>query len=536
MTAPLDRLTPASLAWLAAYDMLLGLRRLGEILSGLKPRWRPVAIGVAVLVAHAVAWPVARWIAAAAADPARAGLVQGGLAAILAFVASWMLAQSLMTVTRALFVRGDLDLLLSAPLPASKIVAARAIGLFMEAFGSGGFLLLPIANALALQGHAHWLGLYPVLIAMALATSSAGLALALGLFHIVGPKRARTISQVLAMTIGAAVALGIQALAVLPRDMRSSLLAALDLAPSAVRDGGSVPAWWPLAAVQGDAGSIVLLLLAGCTAFLLATRYLGPAFTASVLRSAGSDATVGSPRRSLVALPFTQEWRGVLRRKELALITRDPWVLGQLVLQMVYTLPIAFILWRSGIGQAIPAVAVTPSLVIIASQVAGSLAWIAISGEDAPEFMATTPVSRSAVEWAKLEAIALMVGALLVVPIVLVALTSIVAALVALAFAAAAGASCALVNLWHPTDGRRRSFMRRHQQSKLISLFEHAMLLVWAVAGAVAQINVLVALVPALLAVGLLMLARRVLVGRRQRAKSVGLSEMAAVGQPVPTA
>ena len=223
---------PGSLVWLAAHDARLGRRRLGDILSGLKPRWRPLVVAAAVLIAHAAAWPVARWIAAASADPARAGLIQGGLAATLAFVASWMVAQALMTVTRALYLRGDLDLLLAAPLPAAKIVAARAVGMVSEGLGSGGLFLLPIANMLALQGYMQWLGLYPVLLAMALATSSVGLALALGLFQLVGPKRARTVSQVLAMAIGAAVALGIQALAVLPKDLRAQLLASFDLAPS----------------------------------------------------------------------------------------------------------------------------------------------------------------------------------------------------------------------------------------------------------------------------------------------------------------
>ena len=60
--------------------------------------WRP-----------ALAWPAARWIAAAEADPARSQLLFCGLSALLGFAGSWMIAQSLLNVTRALYVRADLD-------------------------------------------------------------------------------------------------------------------------------------------------------------------------------------------------------------------------------------------------------------------------------------------------------------------------------------------------------------------------------------------------------------------------------------------
>ncbi len=503
-----------SLAWFIAHDARLSTRRLGDLLSNLTPAKRRLVLILAVIIVHAVAWPVASFIAAAEADADRKGLLLGGLIAVLGFATSWMLAQSLLSVTRSLYVRGDLDLMLSAPLPAGKVVAARMLGLAAENFGSSAVFLLPIAHALALQGHPHWLGLYPLVLALALITAAMGLAGALALFALIGPRRARTVAQILAMLIGAVVALGIQAIAVLPSDLRSALLGGLDMGALAVAGPFDHAIATVLHAARGDITAIVVLLAPAVALFGLAAGTLGPAFTSSVLRSAGADLT---PHRSAGRhrqTRFRAEASASIRAKELKLLTRDPWVLGQLLLQMVYTLPVALILWRSGVGQENPAVAFTPSLVIIAAQLSGSLAWIAISGEDAPEFMATAPVTRAAVEMRKLEVIAMLVGGLLLVPLAVLTVSAPLAGCVALLFCAAASISCALINLWHPTDGRRRAFMRRHAQSKLIGLFEHTLLLLWAIGGAVAQIKPVLGLLPALVAGLVLWVAWRVLARR----------------------
>jgi ABC-2 type transport system permease protein len=507
---------PGSLIWLLCHDARLAARRLGDLMPGLAPPRRRAVILALIVGGHALAWPVARWVAAAESDPERGGLLVAILVAVLGFALSWMLAQSLLGVTRTLYQRGDLDLMLSAPMPAPRIVAARTLGLAVENFASGAIFILPIAHALVLQGHAHWLGLYPLLAAMALASAALGLAAALGLFRLIGARRARAVAQAIAMVIGGVVALGIQAIAILPRDLRAALLGGLDLDRLSIDALAGHPAWAPVAAARGELGVLAFALAVAVALFLAATAGLGRAYMKSALISAGADLVPRAARRRAVTR-FVADPAVSLRLKELRLLARDPWIMGQLALQAVYTLPVALILWRSGIGAAIPAVAVTPSLVIITAQMSGSLAWIAISGEDAPEFMATAPVSRGFVEKRKLEMIAAIVGAALAVPLALLFWHAPLAGLIALAFCAGAGISCALINLWHPTDGRRRAFMRRHAQSKLIGLIEHAMLLLWAIAAAVAQIVLVLGLLPAAAALGMLWMARRMLVAKGVR-------------------
>src|SRR5215208_6241905 len=50
---------------------------------------------------------------------------------------------------------------------------------------------------------------------------------------------------------------------------------------------------------------------------------------------------------------------------------------------------------------------VVPVLVMAAGQLAGGLAWLAISGEDAADLIATAPVPVRQIVWAKVEAVML---------------------------------------------------------------------------------------------------------------------------------
>src|SRR5215813_10585014 len=73
-------------------------------------------------------------------------------------------------------------------------------------------------------------------------------------------------------------------------------------------------------------------------------------------------------------------------------------------MQMLYLLPPALLLWRSW-GEDGALVVLVPVLVMAAGQLAGGLAWLAISGEDAPDLVATAPIPRRMIVRAKVEAV-----------------------------------------------------------------------------------------------------------------------------------
>ena len=123
-------------------------------------------------------------------------------------------------------------------------------------------------------------------------------------------------------------------------------------------------------------------------------------------------------------------------RKEFLLLRRDPWLLSQSLMQMLYLLPPALMLWRSFSGTSTAIVLITPVVVMAAGQLAGGLAWLTISGEDAPDLVATAPLPPSRVTRAKVE-------------VVLIAIAVVFAPLVAaLAFASPGQAVVTAIGLW----------------------------------------------------------------------------------------
>ncbi len=147
-----------------------------------------------------------------------------------------------------------------------------------------------------------------------------------------------------------------------------------------------------LAAVLG-----VSLLMLGAAIVMVAPRFADCAIAAA-------GTTSGRPLRAAAgfrpASPIA-----MLRRKEWALLRRDPWLVSQTLMQMLYLLPPAFLLWRSFESGSTNVVLLVPVLVMAAGQLAGGLAWLAISGEDAPDLIATAPLTAHQVVRAKIEAV-----------------------------------------------------------------------------------------------------------------------------------
>ncbi|MDH7797257.1 MULTISPECIES: hypothetical protein [unclassified Beijerinckia] len=476
---------PGSFGWLIAHDLRLSLRRFQGMFGQLQPRTTALIVVAALLVFHALAWPVAHWLA----DDK--GLLYPALAAGVLFVLPWLISQALTGATRALYTRGDLDLLLASPLPATHILGARAIAIAAEAMGAVAILVLPIANMNALVNGWQWLAVYPTLLAGGLFATSLGIALALGLIRLIGPRRTRVVSQVVATCIGAAFVLGLQVLNMFPQGTREGIVAAIDRSDPGLFDRHGI-LWLPVRAAAGDLPALLTWSLVALGLFTVTCLIMGRAFTTSALQSAG----VAGGRTKQRPMRFNGNRGRALRRKEWRLIARDPWLISQLMLQVIYTLPVALVVWRSLGTQDAIAISVAPAIVVIASQVSASLAWLTLSSEDAPEFLASAPVTRREIERRKLEAVALPLGLFLALPLLGLALVSPIAALWTLVFATCAALSTALLNLWHPMPGRRVMVMRRHSQSKLIAMMEHLLSLLWAVAMVMAVLGSLFAFVP----------------------------------------
>jgi len=384
-------------------------------------------------------------------------------------------------ITRMLYQHGDLDLLFASPVSPRNALAARLFTQAIEAIASVGLLLLPLADACALQGRPHWLALYPALFASGLFGAGLGLMLALGLFFAVGPRRARVVSQVGATLVGASAVLSAQLVAMLPNSARARLFGAL--ASSSGHDALRRLAALPERAAAGDPVALADWIALALAMFVAAVWVCSGSFARAALQSAGAPS---APGRARSRTRFRAQLGPTLRLKEHRLLWRDPWLLSQMMLQVLYTLPVGVILWRSGGATGTAGIAFGPTLVVIAGQLAGSLAWVALSAEDAPDFLATAPVTRGAIERGKLAAIALPVAAIMTAPLIALAFASRWGAFCALGCGIGAAVSAALLMLWRQAPASRGLVLRRHSQSKLVALAEHWLSMLWAVATGIA--------------------------------------------------
>ena len=198
----------------------------------------------------------------------------------------------------------------------------------------------------------------------------------------------------------------------------------------------------------------------------------------------------------------------MLRHKEWTLLRRDPWLVSQTLMQVLYLLPPALLLWRNFGDHGDTLVVLVPVFVMAAGQLAGGLAWLAVSGEDAPDLVATAPISGGNVLRAKLEAV---IGAIAIVlsPVMLVlSLSSLYYALVASVGILIAAGSATVIQLWFRNQAKRSQFRRRQTSSRVATFAEAFSSISWAATAGLAAAGTWLAVVPAVIALGILAGAR----------------------------
>ncbi len=149
-------------------------------------------------------------------------------------------------------------------------------------------------------------------------------------------------------------------------------------------------------------------------------------------------------------------------------------------MQVLYLIPPALLLLRDMGPNAQVHIVLAPVLVMAFGQLAGGLAWLAISGEDAHDLVATAPVPERALVRAKNEAVlaVIVVGA---VPFLFgLAFLSPWAAGVTAVGIAVASASAIVIQMWFKVTARRTLFRRRQMASKAATFSEAFSSIFWA--------------------------------------------------------
>lgn len=485
-------MTGRALRFLLAHDLRLAwrdargaFRRLGD---------GPLAVLVVVLAAavHAAAWFMAR-----------PGL---DLAPGTGFVMLLMTAQTLNAASKLVYGRGDLDLILASPFPARVLLLVRGLALALGAAASAAIFVAPLADVGLARGDWRAGALYPALVAGALVATGLSLLLALGLLAVVGPRRTRMAAQIVATFIGGGFVIWFQ----VSRFVR----------PGPALFARPWPAWagriaaLPVRAAEGDPASLAAWVAFALVFYGGVALALGGAFTRSV-QAVAVVPDIAPKRRAGGGFdrPFAASLGAALRAKELRLLRRDPWILSQLLQQVLYMLPLLVGLW-TGTGGNGP-LTLAPVVVVVSFQVAASLTWLSLAGEDAPDLLATAPVTGRALRGAKLATVGLIVAVLAALPLAWLAVLDPGAAPGTVALSALAVRAATLLGSWYAAPAKRSSFAARHRESKLMALVEMVMSALLGLAAAVLATGSAWTVLP-LGAAGAVLLAARPRRGRRR--------------------
>lgn len=494
---------PGSIGWFALQETRLAWRDwLSLMTAGRRRRTITVIAGFTVfaLLAHGLALLILPTTPLSGKADTHALLVISGV-----LLAAWlmMLSQAIESVTRVFYARGDLDLILTSPATASRLFAVRILAIVVTLLLMALLLAVPFIDVLVWRGGALWLCGYVVTVALAMDAVAVAVVLTIAMFHTLGPKRTRAISQIASAVIGAAFAISMQfaAFSSLGSTARLDVLhtpVLLRLAPAR----GSI-VWLPADAVLGHPAAVVALLGVSMLALAAATCLCAPRFGRFAL-AAGATAPAAMPQ-----VRRRMRFRGAssaqaLRRKEWILLLRDPWLMSQTLMQLLYLAPAGFLLWRGFYANGDALALLVPVLIVTAGQLAGGLAWLAVSGEDAPDLVASAPVSAGSVLWAKTAAVFGGIAVVFAPFVLLLAIGAPFPALVACTgIGIAAGCSTA-IQFWFRTQARRSLFRRRQTSSRIATYAEALSSIGWAGTGALAAAGTWLACIPGCIVVAVL--------------------------------
>jgi ABC-2 type transport system permease protein len=505
----------ASIPWFLGHELRVAWRSFGAAQKrGAVPKKRrfrisPVA-GALIILAVATALGVPAALALRGVeivpDPVIAIIVD----AVILLIFSLMLSQTLVAAVDAFYQRGDLDLLLASPVSPTKILTVRALAIAVNPAMLFGALATPFLLPAAVLGHPELLGTYIVIGAMSLLATAIGLALAIVLFRVIGPRRTRTVAQVLAAVIGALFVIAAQ----LPNIISNNEQGANfwnEWILGLVAEGG-LPAFarWPAEAILGNVAILLAIAVIAIIAFAIVAIWVGRRFAGDAAAANSADRAKRRRAPGRTRARFGGTALSATIAKEGRLLRRDPGLISQILLRVFYIIPLGFFVFTSDdLGATFNGVVVAAAIALLAGQLAGSVAWITLSAEDAPELLAASPVPIGSFWRAKLLA-TVGLPAILLSP-VLIGLLFIdpVAGVIAIVAGAGSAISAGLINLWLQKPAKRSEFRRSWNSSFAASILELAASAVWAAAAGMAAAGLITALIPVAAAFAILGLSYR---------------------------
>ncbi|MBU6456230.1 MAG: permease [Bradyrhizobium sp.] len=467
----------AALTWFAQHELRLAWReRLAMIMGGRRKRKRAVIglIAFAVIL-HLPAYAVVGRFADLQMPLDKSSLIVLSASIFLAW--ALMLSQAIESVTRVFYTRDDLDLIMSSPVRLANIFAVRMVAIALSVIAMALLLSTPFIDVLVIGGGGRWLSAFGVVIAIGLSASAIAIAITVALFRLIGPSRTRLVAQIVAAVIGAGFVIALQIAAILSYGTLSRFAVLTSGTAAAFAPDPDSIVWWPARAVLGDREVLLLLLASGLALLGTVMALFSNRFADTAARASAHAVRAMASRRTSFRTGSRPQ---ALRWKEFALLRRDPWLVSQTLMQLLYLVPPALMLWRSFSHSSTAIVLITPVIVMAAGQLAGGLAWLTISGEDAADLVATAPLTPSRVTRAKIEVVLMAIGAIFTPLIAALAFASPLQAAVTALGVVTATASATAIQLWFRVQAKRSQFRRRQTSSRLATFAEAFTSIGWA--------------------------------------------------------
>jgi ABC-2 type transport system permease protein len=491
----------AALSWFARHEIRLAWREWFAMMTGGRRNRKRAIIGLAIfaLFMHVPAYIVIGRFAALQAPLDKSSMIVMSASIFLAW--ALMLSQAIESTTRVFYARADLDLIMSSPASLTNVFSVRIAAIALMITGMALALSTPFIDVLVFIGGIRWLAAYGVVIAIGMSAAAMAIATTVALFRLIGPRKTRLVAQIVAAIIGAGFVIALQVAAILSYGTLSRFAVLTSDSVVAYAPGPDSVLWWPARAVLGD--SQILLTLLTCSFILLGSvmAIFSDRFADTAMRVTASGVRTS---RSSAAAFHTGSRQHALRWKEFLLLRRDPWLMSQTLMQLLYLVPPALMLWRSFSNNATAIVLVTPVIVMAAGQLAGGLAWLTICGEDAADLVATAPLSASRVIRAKIEVVLMAIGMVFMPLVIALAFASPVQAVVTACGIAIATISSTAIQLWFRVQARRSQFRRRQTSSRLATFAEAFSSIGWAATAALALTMPVAALISGLLSLGIM--------------------------------
>ncbi len=396
-----------------------------------------------------------------------------------------MLSAAMSRIVSAFHERRDLDLLLAAPISPMLILAIRAITVIVAVTTMFAIFIFPIADVGVATGHWWMARLYPLVLLMAMLTTAIALLLTGALVRLIGIRRARVGLQIFSALVGASFYLLSQAQNFFPIDLRLRVTAWFAGAIRSDTEAGPIASLSRFLShvASGDPWAWLIFAIGSIGLFVVALWVTRKRFF-DIAQMPEADARVTAPVRAKVDRRIARGFSGspfvTLVRKEWRLILRAPQLLSQILLQLLYLLPLLFLAFtRDGGRMSWSGPAAAAGVVGLAATLATSLAWLTVSAEDAADLLAGSPRSRALILGSKLIAATLPPIAIVTMIAIGTMRRSATDATIVWVFGVLACVSAAILAAAVPTSGKRSDFQRRHRGRGLFAFVEAFQFLLW---------------------------------------------------------